>query len=1231
MFDDSRSFVSRSYLQSIYDIEFKAYLEDGRDAALLERLKLWDVRPKQTETQDESAFIATFFEEIWGFGAGGRSAGDSHTIVPKFFVGGAGAKGGSGEADLALGWFKGKGDGTPQVLCEFKDIRSALDKKQNRKGSNLTPVEQCLNYVRGSRRNLFGNEAVQPWWGLVTDMNEFRLYWWDRAPREFVKFTIRRQQDTLFEQRDLLSEDSESQFDRFLFTKLFHRDMLISPSGKPALWRVVERQWLREAKIEEEFYEHYKEVRERLFRVLRVSNPAFGGTPTDLLRISQKLLDRFIFAFYCEDMGERMLFPPQFIKEHLVARSKDPYYESEGQEIWGFFKRLFKYMNTGGLFGQTKVPHINGGLFEDDPLIDGLSIPNDIFAAPGQGANEASLAGDKSTLLFLSARYNYAAKGDAKESLSLYTLGRIFEQSITELEYRIGELEGRETIAKLSKRKRDGVFYTPERIVNYLVEETLGPWFARAKLECGDDLHAYLERLRRVRIIDPACGSGAFLISAFRRLLDERKAVAREMAGDGKVVDEAPLIADILAHNIYGVDINPSSVEIAKLALWLHSARAKAPLSTLDHTIRCGNSLVGPDCWSMMAKTPENEARINPFDWGTERYDIVLGNPPYVKLQNLMKVDPDVVAYLQAQRVDNNYESARTGNFDLYLPFIELGLRLLKPNGRMAYIAPSLWAVNEYGQGLRGVLHKTRQLERWIDFKSFQVFDEAITYTALQFFTHEANDTVKVVISPEGETGDIDWADETLAIPSDSLGAESEWLMATGEDRDVIERLARDCLRLDDAEVTTSIFQGLIAGADYIFHLEKLGHNRYKCFPKDGPAREVKIEDEIVRPLISGPEAKRFENPATETWILFPYKRDEKAKVKLITPKEMKGSFPLAWAYLLSYEPALRARDANTSGDESWYCYSRNQNLDKQDLAKLIVAQTVPEMRVSADYQADNYLNNVRVNGVLPAPKCDMSFIMAALNGPVAEFVFRRIAKPKQGGWFEANKQFIAPLPIPRADAKAQKAVGARAKDLQERWTRRRDLLTDAAARLSVLGRARHSAKWLWPDLPELDALMGLAPKKLLKKEKTELVTGQFDALVEAKVELLQGALGVGHLSAGYEGGELKLFSRGSVTLDKIYLDEAEGKLAEAYWQFLVLSKQQRDAKSFAAHLRRVPVGPETPAARQFMAKVAALVTETEDIRALEKEMNEVLYGLYGLSPDERNLIEDDCARRPVI
>src|SRR5208282_3146954 len=131
---------------------------------------------------------------------------------------------------------------------------------------------------------------------------------------------------------------------------------------------------------------------------------------------------------------------------------------------------------------------------------------------------------------------------------------------------------------------------------------------------------AYESRLRHIRVVDPACGSGAFLISAFRRLLAERLAVAREIERATSGVtpsppDEAALIADILANNIYGVDINPASVEITKLALWLHSARAKSPLSSLDHTIRCGNSLVGPDFWTGRAGEAEARERVNVFDW----------------------------------------------------------------------------------------------------------------------------------------------------------------------------------------------------------------------------------------------------------------------------------------------------------------------------------------------------------------------------------------------------------------------------------------------------------------------------------------------------------------------------------------------------------------------------------------------------------------------------------------
>ena len=336
------------------------------------------------------------------------------------------------------------------------------------------------------------------------------------------------------------AKSEDARFDRYLFAKLFSRDMLLSEAGRPLLLRLVERQWARGRKLEGEFYDRYKDVRERLYNVLRLNNPNFPGRPGELLRLTQKLLDRFIFAFFCEDMGERMLFPPQMLRDFLRSRSVEPFYDENGPELWDFFKRLFGLMNSGGTLNRLTLPEINGGLFEPDPLIDGLNIPNHVFAKAGQGANEASLESDPDTLFYLCGRYNYAARGDVKESLSLYTLGHIFEQSITELEYREGELEGRETVAKLSKRKRDGVYYTPEPVVNYLVEQTLGPWFADAKVACGyprpeegaptaDAAAAYVERLKAIRIVDPACGSGAFLISAFRRLLAERIAAARDV------------------------------------------------------------------------------------------------------------------------------------------------------------------------------------------------------------------------------------------------------------------------------------------------------------------------------------------------------------------------------------------------------------------------------------------------------------------------------------------------------------------------------------------------------------------------------------------------------------------------------------------------------------------------------------------------------------------------------
>ncbi|MER9617023.1 hypothetical protein [Mesorhizobium sp. M0207] len=550
----------------------------------------------------------------------------------------------------------------------------------------------------------------------------------------------------------------------------------------------------------------------------------------------------------------------------------------------------------------------------------------------------------------------------------------------------------------------------------------------------------------------------------------------------------------------------------------------------------------------------------------------------------------------------------------------------------MAYIAPSLWTVNHYGEGLRRLVRRTRQLDRWIDFKAHQIFDEAITYTAVQFFTKEPCAQVRIAIAPGGdaEAHDVDWSDGDLAVPYNAFAANGEWLMATGTERALIDRLARDCLRLDDQRLTSGITVGIQTSADSFYHLDRIGTNRYRCAPKGVPACEVEIEDAIMKPLISGGEAKRYEEPATDTYLLFPYARDPRGNMRLIPADEMEQRFPRAWQYLLSWEAELRAREGNKFDDDNWYRFGRHQNVDKQDIPKLIVAQTVPEMRVCADTSADKYLNNVRVNGIIAATGTDQSYLLGVLNGPISDFVFRRIGKPKQGGWFEANKQFIAPLPIPNVSPEDRAEIAARARELQRNWTRRRELLHSIEDRLSVLARARHPARWLWPDLQELPEMTAQAPAVLkLQGERRAWAEAQLNEFEASRLEALQAALdGGGRLEAAFREGELRLYVGGAIILDRIYLNDGAGRLAEAYWRWLFLSRKWREADRFAAELRRPPVESDSPATHQFVERIGELADDVNAIEAGEREMNERLFQLYALTADERLLVENDHMRR---
>lgn len=1086
-------------------------------------------------------------------------------------------------------------------------------------------------------------------------MNEVRLYWWDRAPQAYLRFVIKAPGPLL---PDLLKDDEDARFDRFLFAQVFRRERLLSRGGRPTLLRLVERQGGREKTLEGEFYQDYKGVRDRLFDLLRTQNPDYAQRPGRLLRLTQKILDRFIFAFYCEDMGQRMLFPPQLIRDTLKARSLEPLFESDDDELWRYFSRLFRRMDEGGRLGQVDIRAFNGGLFRHDPEIDALHVPNRIFCEAGQGANPASIARHPFTLLHLCADYNYAARGEARESISLYTLGRIFEQSITELEKKEAELEGRRSLADLAKRKlptrkAQGVYYTPEWVVDEIVRGTLEPWFAQARAAAGwrepdpptaEQLDAYEAAVAAMRIVDPACGSGAFLIGAFRRLLAERLEIARfrrTLTGAAGEPDEAALTAAILDRNLYGVDISGPAVEIAKLALWLHSARADAPLSSLDGAVKCGNSLVGPDYyrWTQIAEFTESaREQVNAFDWAASfpfggedpsgedpgRFDIVLGNPPYVKLQNLKQASPDVADYLLAAREGEFYRSTQTGNFDLYLPFIEKGLRLLRPGGRMGYIAPSLWAVNEYGEALRQLVRAERSLARWVDFKSHQIFAEAMTYTALQFFSATPNAAVEVTPAPGGEA-DVadargDGADRALDYARLADGA--PWLLATGEERALIDRLAESCLRLDDRSLTTHIFQGLITSADSIYHLQRLGTGRYRCTPEEGEPYEVEIEDALMKPLVSGPEAKRYEEPVTDTYLLFPYERDAAGRMGLIRAAAMERRFLKGWAFLKSWEAELRARENRGFDDAEWFRFGRNQNIDKQDRTKLIVPRLVRSLKSSLDFVGEFYLDNVDVGGVLAVRPGTAIFLNAVLNGPMANFVFRRISKPFANDYRSANRQFIAPLPVPKLDATSQAEIARAGRNLQRLWTKRRDLLAAIAERLAVLHRQEQPEGWLWPDLPSVEAREAQAPARLKgRSEKRAWAKAKAEEALAERRAALQALLDHGGPpEAGFADGRLSL-TFGGTTAASLYVDEAPGPLVQAYWRWLFLSGPTTDAERLSTALRRAPLNAELPAARQFIDKVNELAVVAAGLAEAETAMDERLFDLYGLTREERELV----------
>ena len=469
-----------------------------------------------------------------------------------------------------------------------------------------------------------------------------------------------------------------------------------------------------EKDVTDALYRSYSLFKRELFEDILMNNPVQTGAEKEwqllLYKKTQKLLDRLLFIFFAEDGG---LLPPnsmvQILNQWQQLKDLD-----EDIPLYNRIKKYFGYLDKGN--PKNGIFAYNGGLFRVDEVLDSLIISDELLY--------------KHTKIL--------SEYDFKSDVDVNILGHIFEHSLSEIEEVTQRIMGVEVDSSKSKRKKDGVFYTPSYITKYIVENTVGKLCAekkqtldikeeeyfsdrkrqkQTKLHLLEQLKAYREWLLQITILDPACGSGAFLNAALSFLMDEHRLIDEmEAKVAGSTIVFQDIENSILENNLFGVDINEESVEIAQLALWLRTAKPQRKLSSLSENIKCGNSLISDPAIA------GNKA----FDWKKEfpqvfekgGFDVVIGNPPYVEAVETEK-----------EYYKTNYPAVE-GHIDLFEIFIQKGVTLLRDKGYFAFINPNTVLSNLYSKKLREMMVCEYGLCEVINF-GMDVFQDPTVHTCI--------------------------------------------------------------------------------------------------------------------------------------------------------------------------------------------------------------------------------------------------------------------------------------------------------------------------------------------------------------------------------------------------------------------------------------------------------------------------------------------------------------------
>ena len=542
------------------------------------------------------------------------------------------------------------------------------------------------------------------------------------------------------------------------------------------------------------------------------------------------------------------------------------------------------------------------------------------------------------------------------------------------------------------------------------MRETLGKFL--------DEHRKTTDAIHSVRILDMACGSGSFLIRAYDELLKWHA----QYNGRTETDIDPQERTIVLRNNIYGVDLDPQAIEIARLNLMLRALAQRETLPSLAGNIEVGNSLVSGGEEELRPYFGDNWEEKRPFDWEYQfkkvmdsgGFDIVIGNPPYVRIQHMDRAEADYY------RGNCNYESA-LGSFDISVMFLERGIELLKPGGRLGFITSGKFLKAAYGKKLRELLQRKATIERIVDLSALTVFADATTYPIIVVLRKGAEDEqlaytfIQEEAAAKGQVPDVANAPVTQA-GQDAI-TKGMWPPPASESRDLIARL--EAVSSPLGNMSSNVFTGLQTSADRVYHLQRrdeLGGGIVKVFSR-ALGKELELESDLLKPLLSGKHIQRYVASPQGELLLFPYAVVD-GKAALIPADEFEARYPLCWEYLLANKGTLEGRERGKMRHDRWYAYVYPNNLALHDYRKLAVPRLVQSLQVFYDSAGEFHLDNVDVGGVLlkETMRSNYLYVLALLDSRLIDWYFQQISVPFRGNFRSANRQFIEPLPIRRID-----------------------------------------------------------------------------------------------------------------------------------------------------------------------------------------------------------------------